>query len=266
MLFNEKLYKLRKENGLSQELLAEKLNTTRQAVSKWENNQGYPETEKLLIMSNLFNVSVDYLLKDANENTEISDNGFYASREMVEEYFLNRKYSISTICIGIYILMLGIGAYYKFIYENMTPIIMVILLTIGGVTMVKGFLKADDKFNVLEREVLIFDKNYQIEVQKNYKNKISKITSVFGVSSVIFLLSILPIVKDIEPFIKDFSDGIPLSFEIIFFALSIATPIMIYCGEMLEVYTFIINHEKHINSLAFKLRKKIRNKCNNWLK
>lgn len=45
MLFNEKLYKLRKEKNLSQEALAERLGTTRQAVSKWENGQGFPETE-----------------------------------------------------------------------------------------------------------------------------------------------------------------------------------------------------------------------------
>lgn len=48
MDFGEKLLKLRKENGMSQEALAEKLDTTRQAISKWENSQGYPETEKLL--------------------------------------------------------------------------------------------------------------------------------------------------------------------------------------------------------------------------
>ena len=45
MTFGERLFKLRKEKGLSQESLAEQLNTTRQAISKWENNQGYPETD-----------------------------------------------------------------------------------------------------------------------------------------------------------------------------------------------------------------------------
>ena len=62
MNLGEKLYKLRKETGLSQEALAEQMKTSRQAISKWENNQGYPETEKLLQLSNIFGVSVDYLL------------------------------------------------------------------------------------------------------------------------------------------------------------------------------------------------------------
>ena len=61
MTFGEKLFKLRKERGLSQEALAEQVNTTRQAISKWENNQGFPETEKLMLLSNIFEVSIDYL-------------------------------------------------------------------------------------------------------------------------------------------------------------------------------------------------------------
>lgn len=63
MNLGEKIYKLRKEKGLSQESLAEQVKTTRQAISKWENNQGYPETEKLLQLSIILGVSTDYLLK-----------------------------------------------------------------------------------------------------------------------------------------------------------------------------------------------------------
>ena len=48
MKFNEKLQKLRKEKGMSQEALADELGVSRQAVSKWENGQVYPETEKLI--------------------------------------------------------------------------------------------------------------------------------------------------------------------------------------------------------------------------
>lgn len=63
MNLGEKIYKLRKEKGLSQESLAEQVKTTRQAISKWENNQGYPKTEKLLQLSIILGVSTDYLLK-----------------------------------------------------------------------------------------------------------------------------------------------------------------------------------------------------------
>lgn len=67
-LLSEKLYKLRKNSGLSQEQLAEQLNVSRQAISKWESGTAFSESEKLITISNYFGVSVDYLLKDDEEN------------------------------------------------------------------------------------------------------------------------------------------------------------------------------------------------------
>ena len=63
-MLSEKLYQLRKKSGLSQEQLAEQLNVSRQAISKWESGSAFPESEKLIIISNYFGVTVDYLLKD----------------------------------------------------------------------------------------------------------------------------------------------------------------------------------------------------------
>lgn len=58
----EKLYELRRAAGLSQEELAERLNVSRQAVSKWENGAAQPELSKLVELSRLYGVSVDELL------------------------------------------------------------------------------------------------------------------------------------------------------------------------------------------------------------
>ena len=62
MSFSENLKQIRKEHHLSQEELAELLDVSRQAVSKWEQDQGYPEVEKLLLLSNKLNVSLDALM------------------------------------------------------------------------------------------------------------------------------------------------------------------------------------------------------------
>ena len=59
MSFAENLQTIRKNNQLSQEELAEMLGVSRQAVSKWELGEGYPEVEKLIILSNKLNVSLD---------------------------------------------------------------------------------------------------------------------------------------------------------------------------------------------------------------
>lgn len=71
MALPEKLYTLRKKSGLSQEQLAEALNVSRQAISKWEGGSATPESDKLLALSNYFGVSLDYLLKDGAPNTAL---------------------------------------------------------------------------------------------------------------------------------------------------------------------------------------------------
>lgn len=66
MTLGEKLSKLRKENNYTQEQLAEILGVSRQAISKWESDISYPETEKLLKIGELYACSMDYLLKEEN--------------------------------------------------------------------------------------------------------------------------------------------------------------------------------------------------------
>ena len=65
----ESIKKLRKKYNISQEVLADSLGITVQAISKWESDITYPETDKLIRISDLFNCSLDYLLKDTDEQT-----------------------------------------------------------------------------------------------------------------------------------------------------------------------------------------------------
>ena len=69
-MLSEKIYELRRKSGLSQEQLAEELNVSRQAVSKWENGTAVPESDKLVAMSDFFHVTTDYLLKDDADRPE----------------------------------------------------------------------------------------------------------------------------------------------------------------------------------------------------
>ena len=64
MNFSDKLLLLRKQKGLSQEQLAEMLEVSRQSISKWEAQQILPETSKIVLISKIFNVSIDQLLRD----------------------------------------------------------------------------------------------------------------------------------------------------------------------------------------------------------
>lgn len=76
MTTGEKLSKLRKEHGYTQEQLAEVIGVSRQAVSRWESDMAFPETDKLIRLSSMYGCSVDYLLMDKegdNRPGEVSD-------------------------------------------------------------------------------------------------------------------------------------------------------------------------------------------------
>jgi len=67
MTFGEKLQVLRQKAGMSQDALAEKRNVSRQAVSRWERDETMPETEKVILIADLFGVTTDYLLRQTAE-------------------------------------------------------------------------------------------------------------------------------------------------------------------------------------------------------
>ena len=79
MIFSEKLLTLRKAKGITQEQLAEKLDVSRQSISKWESGQSAPELENIVALSTIFDVSTDYLLK----SSEIDD--LSVKTEMLEK-------------------------------------------------------------------------------------------------------------------------------------------------------------------------------------
>jgi transcriptional regulator with XRE-family HTH domain len=65
-LFGDKLKKLRTDNNLTQDELAEKIMVTRTAISKWETNRGYPSIDSLKELSKLFDISIDELIQDSD--------------------------------------------------------------------------------------------------------------------------------------------------------------------------------------------------------
>lgn len=69
-MLSEKIYALRRKSGLSQEQLAEIIGVSRQAISKWEGGSSVPESEKLIAISEYFNVTLDYLLKEDDDRIQ----------------------------------------------------------------------------------------------------------------------------------------------------------------------------------------------------
>ena len=73
MCFGDNLRTIRKEKGISQEDLAGLLNVSRQAISKWEQNNGYPEMEKVIQLAEALNISLDYLILGRREEKKINN-------------------------------------------------------------------------------------------------------------------------------------------------------------------------------------------------
>lgn len=124
MDFSEKLLTLRKANNLTQEQLAEKLEVSRQSVSKWESGQAAPELEKIIAMSAIFNVTTDYLLK----SSEIDD--LSVKTEMLEKQqqsMLIREQKQRQIlgcvmyAIAIYLIFFAVYAIGHFYFEIGNP-------------------------------------------------------------------------------------------------------------------------------------------------
>lgn len=112
MILADKIIRLRKKNGWSQEELAEKMNVSRQAVSKWESAQTIPDLEKILQLGRLFDVTIDYLLKDEMEDEEfIHDSVDSAvkkvSLEEANQYIKYRKKVSSWIAAATFMCILS---------------------------------------------------------------------------------------------------------------------------------------------------------------
>ena len=85
MNFSEKLLTLRKANELTQEQLAEKLDVSRQSISKWESGQATPELDKIVALSAIFNVTTDYLLGVSDVKRDLQ--GQMKMNKDIDEYY-----------------------------------------------------------------------------------------------------------------------------------------------------------------------------------
>ena len=116
MTTGEKISALRKSKHMTQEELAELLDVSRQAVSKWESNSAYPETEKLIQISKYFNVTTDYLLIDgpSSANTDNNESTTPNSNTVFDNLYDNTKrkyyeYKSSKTLLGLPLVHINIG-------------------------------------------------------------------------------------------------------------------------------------------------------------
>ncbi|MED4017896.1 MULTISPECIES: helix-turn-helix domain-containing protein [Sutcliffiella] len=262
MSFGEKLLALRKENGLSQEALAEKLNTSRQAISKWENGQGYPETEKIIMISTIFEVSTDFLLKDNVSENDHSNDGYYVSKEKVEGYLDYYTKVGKSLSLGFSLLILSVIPYLVFKDKPEIYVIPIILLaTLGLVTIVSVIVKANTDYEKLDKKMLLLDSTTLQNLMERYENVKRKNAFVIGLGVALLIISFLGFLLERQ----DIALGVLVPYYPLFVAfIAIGVFILVRKITIISAYSIFVKNKEHMERLEAQSNKKWRKKLNEW--
>ncbi len=251
MNLGEKIYKLRKEKGLSQEALAELLGTTRQAISKWENNQGFPETEKLLVLSNVFEVSTDFLLKDDKSVKETSERGYYVSKEMATAYIANENKICRNIGLAFMFLALAGIPYSLFETRSTLQYLGIAVFVIAGiVAFVISLFREQEQYKVFTQEPLLFDYEYSKALTNEYQLKKKKYVAIAIVCTILFIIGLLILVLTKRGYIA-WSEY----HSFVFLGLAIGLFGFTYSVGIMETYELLVRNDQYSNRLFFKIKR-----------
>ena len=139
MEFHEKLQELRKQKNLTQEELSEILFVSRTAISKWETDNGYPSIDSLKAISNLFNISIDELISDAD----------IENKKMLDEKNARTMYFIAIAFLGLTVLFTLLAYFLKISYFS--------IISMGGLIgyLVFGLLSKPKYKRIRARKIII---------------------------------------------------------------------------------------------------------------
>lgn len=249
MTFGEKLFKLRKSKGLSQEALAEQLNTTRQAISKWENGQGYPETDKLLMLSNIFGVSVDSLLKENPEQAVSTDDGYYVSRECAEGFLSFHRKTTMRTATGVSIMVLAGVPYFLLEKNYILSITTACVVIVIGLAVVLSMAMMGNPYKKLKSNRLLFDPAYFTELTSVYdiQKKKAGIFIIFAIS--LFLVAGILGIAKLSMF--------PVS-EVQCILVACAIYLFVYVIGIMDEYDILLKSEDRMDSVCWRVIKKIK--------
>lgn len=242
MTFGEKIQKLRKEAGLSQEEFSYQLGVSRQAVSKWECDNGYPETEKIIRISKMFDVTLDYLLIEEDvQKTEFSsdENGLYVSMEMADGFLSYQKMKMQKIAfaVGIFIASLSLS----YLDSDIGMIIFMLLLIIGVILLFSVKL-ADNPYRKLWKEALLFDKNVKAKLIADYSDhkKKTHILNLVGIALIAIGFLLFPLIAPTE---WGTVDDILLGSGMI--VAGIGAFLCVYMSGIVRAYRLLIMNEEY---------------------
>lgn len=229
MNFGENLQNLRKISHISQEELAEKLNVSRQAISKWESNDCYPETEKLLKICELFNCSMDTLLKGKIGNSNSSSKKEYD--DIISRFSKGVSIGLFLILIGVTILLSVIGIIPNESLKEKYIITGVVITLIFTLFALPIFILRGIEMNDYKRKNPTLENFYTNEEIDKYNTKFSKAVAL---SVSLILLGVIMFM--ILYVLKAFNESIMLQIAIMMIFITFAVPILAYFGIQKDKY------------------------------
>ena len=256
MTFGEKIQKLRKEAGLSQEEFACLLGVSRQAVSKWERNSGYPETEKIIRISKMFHVTLDYLLNEGEENrSNLSpeEPGFYVSKETAGSFLAHQKRKLrkAGAAAGLFI---GSLAFSFSNHNNNLGVLVFMLLFVTEIILLSSILfssfVASNPYRRLWREALLFDETVKAKLTVLYGERRKK--TVFLVLLGFALIALgFPLFPLLIPTEFSTLDDVASLLGMLF--AGAGTFLCVYMSGMLRAYRLLVQNEEHLEKKKRKL-------------
>lgn len=243
MSFGETLYALRKGKNMSQEGLAQELSTSRQAVSKWENNQGFPEMDKLKIMSNFFGVSIDYMINGEQiSNESKNERGYYASAETIEGFLIYRRSVIKPVLIGIFLILLSGVPFLIFPSNVVLHTVLIAILLIVGVGCILTACFKENRYKKITEESFILDNAFLTELRTRYAVMRKKYAALFiaGICLGIASIVLTTLLEDVIQL------GLSGYYIIALLLFAVGGVMIVYASVMISTFELIINNETYI--------------------
>lgn len=246
MNFGLNLQNLRKKHNLSQEQLAEKLEVSRQAVSKWENGSSYPEMDKLIMLSELFNIDIDMLIK-GNLDTENNEEG----RELYEKMY--NKFT-KMITLGVVLILLGVtfvASFEETYANNLKAFPVIVLLTLIAISVFL-FVYYGISWGNFTEEHPYFEDFYTKDEKRRFNKLFAGMIS-FGVFLILLGIIVVVIGEEVLLLGEDY----PPIITVFLLLVTIAVGIFVYFGMQKAKYNISeYNKEYNKENESYELSKK----------
>lgn len=211
MILAEKIIRLRKQMGWSQEELAEKMNISRQSVSKWESTNSIPDLNKIILLGDIFDVSTDYLLKDDVEtyeplNESVEPGTVKISLEQAYKYVENKMEMSGLVTKGVMFCVCSVIPLFFFLAMaetsrlNMTSSVAAVLGLISILIMVSIGISLFIRTNQYESDIdSIENETFDLEygVHSVINEKLQKFRATYNlrlsVGIFMFIISFVPL-------------------------------------------------------------------------